>query len=144
MSTRLNRRDFSRAATAASAAFALVPPQVLGAGDQVRLGFIGVGNRGWALGKVTVARAAYCSNMATRGIGHAPESEPPTDLDWDLWLGPRPALPGQDHALQVPLVAALFVASGQLGSSLLRPGSLAHRRAGSGIGLGPRGAVRGE
>ena len=49
MSTRLNRRDFSRAATAASAAFALAPPHVLGAGDQVRLGFIGVGNRGCQL-----------------------------------------------------------------------------------------------
>jgi predicted dehydrogenase len=238
MSTRLNRRDFSKAATAASAAFAMAPKRVLGAGDQVRLGFIGVGNRGcqllkgflaqpdakivalcdvyapylnadyakvdprfanlekriprmpdvpadaarikdfrgllerkdidavviatpdhWhaimmieacragkdvyvekplsmtiaegramveaarqhdrivqvgthrrssrlymhlaeiirsgAIGKVSVARAAYCTNMATAGIGHAPASEPPADLDWDLWLGPRPARPFQ-------------------------------------------------
>jgi predicted dehydrogenase len=47
--------------------------------------------RSGVLGKVTVARASYCSNMATQGIGHAPESDPPADLDWDLWLGPRPA-----------------------------------------------------
>ena len=51
--------------------------------------------RSGVLGKVTVARASYCSNMATQGIGHAPESEPPADLDWDLWLGPRPARPFQ-------------------------------------------------
>jgi hypothetical protein len=51
--------------------------------------------RSGVLGKVTVARASYCSNMATQGIGHAPESDPPADLDWDLWLGPRPARPFQ-------------------------------------------------
>ncbi len=51
--------------------------------------------RSGALGKVTVARAAFCSNMATAGIGHAPETEPPEGLDWDLWLGPRPLRPFQ-------------------------------------------------
>lgn len=48
-----------------------------------------------ALGKVTVARAAFTSNMAPNGIGHAPESAPPKGLDWDLWLGPRPDRPFQ-------------------------------------------------
>ncbi|HZW34890.1 MAG TPA: Gfo/Idh/MocA family oxidoreductase [Isosphaeraceae bacterium] len=48
-----------------------------------------------ALGKVTVARAAYTSNMAPTGIGHAPASDPPAGLDWDLWLGPRPERPFQ-------------------------------------------------
>ena len=48
-----------------------------------------------AIGKVTVARASFSSNMATAGIGHAPESEPPAGLDWDRWLGPRPARPFQ-------------------------------------------------
>ncbi|MGP0066827.1 MAG: Gfo/Idh/MocA family protein [Isosphaeraceae bacterium] len=48
-----------------------------------------------ALGKVTVARAAFTSNMAPSGIGHAPESAPPAGLDWDLWLGPRPERPFQ-------------------------------------------------
>ncbi|MFI5454042.1 MAG: Gfo/Idh/MocA family protein [Isosphaerales bacterium] len=51
--------------------------------------------RSGAIGKVTVARAAFCSNMSPGGIGHAPESEPPADLDWDAWLGPRPARPFQ-------------------------------------------------
>jgi predicted dehydrogenase len=44
-----------------------------------------------AIGKVTVARAAYCSNMTPGGIGREPDSQHPTDLDWDMWLGPRPA-----------------------------------------------------
>jgi predicted dehydrogenase len=51
--------------------------------------------RGGAIGKITVARASYCSNMAFEGIGRAPTSPPPADLDWDLWLGPRPARPFQ-------------------------------------------------
>ena len=49
MSTSLNRRDFSRAAATAAAACSLAPCRVLGANDQVRLGFIGVGNRGCQL-----------------------------------------------------------------------------------------------
>ena len=46
-----------------------------------------------ALGKVTVARAAFTNNMTPGGIGHAPDSPPPPGLDWDLWLGPRPERP---------------------------------------------------
>ncbi len=42
------------------------------------------------IGKVTVARAFYASNMAPGGIGNAPDSAPPAGLDWDAWLGPRP------------------------------------------------------
>src|ERR1700728_1504930 len=51
--------------------------------------------RAGALGKVTVARAAFASNMAPSGIGHADASAPPAGLDWDLWLGPRPERPFQ-------------------------------------------------
>jgi predicted dehydrogenase len=51
--------------------------------------------RAGAIGKVTVARAAYTSNMAPGGIGHAPASDPPPGLDWDMWLGPRPERPFQ-------------------------------------------------
>ena len=57
----VNRRTFSRttvsAATAAAAAMSLAPGRVLGANDQVRLGFIGVGNRGCQLLKGFVAQA---------------------------------------------------------------------------------------
>jgi predicted dehydrogenase len=48
-----------------------------------------------AIGKVTVARAAFANNMTPAGIGHEPESNPPAGLDWDMWLGPRPARPFQ-------------------------------------------------
>jgi len=49
--------------------------------------------RGGKIGKVTVARAYRLSNMYPKGIGMAPDSEPPEGLDWDMWLGPRPARP---------------------------------------------------
>ena len=50
MSHGVNRRAFSKtAATAAATAMSLAPGRVLGANDQVRLGFIGVGNRGCQL-----------------------------------------------------------------------------------------------
>lgn len=42
------------------------------------------------LGKVTVCRAYHRSNMFPLGIGRAEPSDPPADLDWDMWLGPRP------------------------------------------------------
>jgi predicted dehydrogenase len=44
--TQLTRRDFTRAAGAAAVATALSAKRVLGAGERVRLGFIGLGNRG--------------------------------------------------------------------------------------------------
>ena len=46
--------------------------------------------RGGKIGKVTVSRAYRISNMAPTGIGAAPDSKPPADLDWNMWLGPRP------------------------------------------------------
>jgi len=47
------------------------------------------------IGKVTVSRAYRLSNMWPTGIGHAKHTDPPDGLDWDLWLGPRPARPYQ-------------------------------------------------
>lgn len=43
-----------------------------------------------AVGKVTVARAYRINNMAPDGIGVSPDTAPPADLDWEMWLGPRP------------------------------------------------------
>lgn len=45
------------------------------------------------VGKITVSRAYRLSNMTPGGIGRAQPTEPPPGLDWDLWLGPRPAIP---------------------------------------------------
>ncbi len=45
------------------------------------------------VGKVTVARCYRISNMYPDGIGKAPDTDPPPGMDWDMWLGPRPARP---------------------------------------------------
>ena len=47
------------------------------------------------LGKVTVARSFDTTNMYPHGIGKAKPSDPPKDLDWEMWLGPRPLRPYQ-------------------------------------------------
>ena len=47
------------------------------------------------LGKITVARAYDTTNMFPLGIGKAAPSDPPKDLDWEMWLGPRPSRPFQ-------------------------------------------------
>ena len=49
------------------------------------------------IGKVTVARTYRVSNMHPAGIGRYPDREPPRDLDWDMWLGPRPMRPYKDN-----------------------------------------------
>jgi len=42
------------------------------------------------IGKVSVGRSYRISNMAPAGIGRAVPGDSPKDLDWDMWLGPRP------------------------------------------------------
>ena len=47
------------------------------------------------IGRITVARAARVSNMFPNGIGKMQPEEPPKDLNWDMWLGPRASRPYQ-------------------------------------------------
>ncbi len=47
------------------------------------------------IGKTAVSRAYHRSNLTTGGIGHEKPSAPPANLDWDMWLGPRPERPFQ-------------------------------------------------
>ena len=49
------------------------------------------------MGHVTVSRAYHLSNMYPNGIGRSKPSDPPADLDWDMWLGPRAMRPYQDN-----------------------------------------------
>jgi predicted dehydrogenase len=51
---------------------------------------------GGKIGKITISRAYRLSNMAPTGIGRAEPSPPPEDLDWNMWLGPRPDRPFQE------------------------------------------------
>jgi predicted dehydrogenase len=49
------------------------------------------------IGKVSVARCCRLSNMWPKGMGKAPDSDPPADLDWDMWIGPRPFRPYNEN-----------------------------------------------
>ncbi len=43
------------------------------------------------LGKIGVVRTFLNYRRTEEGYGQVPDSEPPDDLDWNLWLGPGPA-----------------------------------------------------
>lgn len=47
------------------------------------------------IGKVTSARAMRQSNMFPDGIGLLHPEDPPSDFDWNMWLGPRAYRPYQ-------------------------------------------------
>src|SRR5438128_12537589 len=46
--------------------------------------------RGGAIGKVTVVRSFHIQNEWPKGIDAPPDEPPPTDFDWEGWLGPAP------------------------------------------------------
>ncbi|MCL4205820.1 MAG: Gfo/Idh/MocA family oxidoreductase [Pirellulaceae bacterium] len=48
-------------------------------------------------GKICVSTAYRLSNMAPEGIGRKMPAAPPSNLDWDMWLGPRPRRPFQEN-----------------------------------------------
>jgi len=49
--------------------------------------------RSGQLGKVTFCRTWNTSNTRQEGMGAPPDSAPPPDLNWDMWLGPAPMRP---------------------------------------------------
>jgi predicted dehydrogenase len=49
------------------------------------------------VGKITMSKAFRLSNMYPLGIGKRQPTEPPKDLDWEMWLGPRPMRDYQEN-----------------------------------------------
>ena len=49
------------------------------------------------IGRVTVARTGHCSNMYPAGMGKAKPTAPPDNINWELWLGPRPERAYQEN-----------------------------------------------
>ena len=45
------------------------------------------------IGDVTVARGFHIQNEWPKGIGNKPDSPPPSEKEWDQWLGPAPYVP---------------------------------------------------
>jgi len=51
--------------------------------------------RGGKIGRISVGMAHRIDNMFPDGIGKMKPQDPPTDLNWDMWLGPRAYRPYQ-------------------------------------------------
>jgi len=49
--------------------------------------------RSGALGPITCVRTVLSLNEAPDGLGNTPNTDPPANLDWDLWCGPKPLIP---------------------------------------------------
>jgi predicted dehydrogenase len=49
--------------------------------------------RNGGIGHVTVAKGYHVQNEWPNGIGNVANSAPPSDAEWDAWLGPAPKMP---------------------------------------------------
>jgi len=45
------------------------------------------------LGPISVVRTFNVMNQGPGGIGNTPDGDPPSDIDWNLWVGPAPMRP---------------------------------------------------
>jgi predicted dehydrogenase len=49
--------------------------------------------RGGGIGQVTMVSSSHIENQWPNGIGNPPDSSPPSEWEWDHWLGPAPMVP---------------------------------------------------
>ncbi len=49
--------------------------------------------RSGRLGEISVARTMNVMNQGPEGLGNVPNSNPPADLDWNMWVGPEAMRP---------------------------------------------------
>lgn len=49
--------------------------------------------RSGGIGQVTVAKGYHIRNEGPHGIGNLPDEPPPSEWEWDQWLGPAPKVP---------------------------------------------------
>jgi len=49
--------------------------------------------RSGKLGAISVARTFNVMNQGPAGLGNVPNSDPPAEIDWDLWVGPAAMRP---------------------------------------------------
>lgn len=49
------------------------------------------------IGHITTARFFRVSNMFPKGMGNPPDTDPPPELDWDMWLGPARKVPYNEN-----------------------------------------------
>ena len=49
--------------------------------------------RSGGIGQVTAARCFHIKNEWPNGLGSVPDGPPPSDWEWDQWLGPAPKVP---------------------------------------------------
>ena len=53
------------------------------------------------IGDIAFVRTWNYGNEFPKGIGNPPDQPPPTDLDWDMWLGPAPNRPFNENRFGV-------------------------------------------